>query len=122
MGVSKSSELEKTMQVWRSILDGLENGEETARRAGRWTRDHEWSLNRQRAVQIIADGIREHLDEWLDFAWASPGQDYVKKKAAEREKQDGGLAPQNATEPWLTPAQSPQPLAEDVEEEGLPSR
>jgi D-arabinose 1-dehydrogenase len=73
-------------------------------------------------VQIIADGIREHLDEWLDFAWASPGEDYVKKKAAERQKQEGGLAPQDAAEPWLTPAQSPQPLAEDVEEEGLPLR
>lgn len=110
------------MQVWRSILDGLENGEETARRAGRWTRDHEWSLNRQRAVQILADGIREHLDEWLDYAWASPDQDYLDKVADERRKKTG-LKPQDAAaEPWLTPAQSPQPLAEDVEDEGLPSR
>jgi D-arabinose 1-dehydrogenase len=123
MGVSKSSELEKTMQVWRSILDGLEGGEETARRAGRWKRDHEWSLNRQRAVQILADGIREHLDEWLDYAWASPGEDYVKKKALEGKKGQDMLSPQDAAaEAWLTPAQSPQPLADEGEEEGLPLR
>lgn len=118
MGVSKSGELEKTMQVWRSILDGLEDGEETARRAGRWKRDHEWSLNRQRAVQILADGIREHLDEWLDYAWDSPGEDYVNKRSGGK-KQESSLAAEPAgaaaaaAEPWLTPAQSPQPRPEE---------
>lgn len=102
MGVSKSSELEKTMQVWRSILDGLENGEETARRAGRWKRDHEWSLNRQKAVQILADGVQEHLDEFLDYDWDSPPKDFVKTRAVK----DQALQPE---EPWMTPAASPQP-------------
>lgn len=103
MGVSKSSELEKTMQVWRSILDGLENGEETARRAGRWKRDHEWSLNRQRGVQLMAEGIQEHLDEYLDYAWDSPQKGFVNKRAATEKEQK----PEDA--PWMTPAQSPQP-------------
>ena len=103
MGVSKSSELEKTMQVWRSILDGLEDGAETARKAGRWERDHEWSLNRQRAVQILADGIREHLDEYLDFVWDSPEKGFVNKHAKAKK-------PLKADEPsWMTPAASPQP-------------
>ncbi|KAK4570139.1 hypothetical protein LTR86_002219 [Recurvomyces mirabilis] len=108
MGVSKASELEKTMQVWRSILDGLENGEETARRAGRWKRDHEWSLNRQKAVQILADGIQEHLDVYVDFEWDSPPKGYVNAKAREAE---GGKLQQLAApdEAWLTPAASPQP-------------
>lgn len=106
MGVSKSSELEKTMQVWRSILDGLENGEETARRAGRWKRDHEWSRNRQHAVQILADGIREHLDEYVDFTWDSPGEGFVNKRAA---KKTGVVGADAEAAPWLTPAQSPQP-------------
>ena len=104
MGVSKSSELEKTMQVWRSILDGLENGEETARKAGRWKRDHEWSLNRQKAVQILADGIQEHLDEYLDFTWDSPSKDFVNKRAKQSQ-----LKPEEVVDPWLTPAASPQP-------------
>ncbi|QIW94913.1 hypothetical protein AMS68_000431 [Peltaster fructicola] len=99
MGVSKSSELAKTMQVWRSILDGLEDGEELARKAGRWKRDHEWSLNRRKAVQILADGVREHLDEYLDYAWDSPSKDFIKKRAAKAE----------TPTPLLTPAQSPQP-------------
>ena len=102
MGVSRLCELEKTMQVWRSILDGLENGEETARRAGRWKRDHEWSLNRQKAVQILADGIQEHLDEYLDFVWDSPPQGFVNQ----RSKQPPSTA---AEPPWMTPAASPQP-------------
>jgi len=106
MGVSRSSELEKTMQVWRSILDGLENGEETARKAGRWKRDHEWSLNRQRAVLILADGIQEHLDEYLDYTWDSPSKDFVNKRA----RQEGvEAAEEEEQHPWLTPAASPQP-------------
>lgn len=110
MGVSKSSELEKTMQVWRSILDGLENGEETARKAGRWNRDHEWSLNRQKAVQILADGVQEHLDAYLDFTWDSPGKDFVKKTSKPLEP---------AAEPWLTPAASPRPDEVPYPEENL---
>ena len=101
MGVSKKKELEKTMQVWRSILDGLEGGAETARKAGRWNRDHEWSLNRQRAVQILADGIKEHLDEYVDYTWDSPA-----KKPAKGMQQQQAKAEEA---PWMTPAASPQP-------------
>jgi aryl-alcohol dehydrogenase-like predicted oxidoreductase len=77
VGVSKAAELRKTVQVWHSILDGrAEGGAETAKAAGRWARDHEWSLHRRLAVQMLADGIREHLgDDWLDYAWESPGKD-----------------------------------------------
>ena len=94
------------MQVWRSILDGLENGEETARKAGRWKRDHEWSLNRQRAVQILADGIQEHLDEYLDYTWDSPSKDFVKKRERVVEVK---LRVEEEEQSWLTPAASPQP-------------
>lgn len=104
MGVSKASELEKTMQVWRSILDGLENGQETANLAGRWKRDHEWSLNRQRAVQILADGIQEHLDEFLDYTWDSPPKGF---KAKSKDVKQEYLQPDDAL--LLTPAASPQP-------------
>lgn len=104
MGVSKVEELEKTMKVWRSILDGLEGGAETARKAGRWRRDHEWSLNRQRAVQILADGIREHLDEYLDYTWQSPGPDFVNRR---NKAKDSQLRPKQSV--WMTPEASPQP-------------
>ncbi|KAK4619606.1 D-arabinose 1-dehydrogenase [Fulvia fulva] len=126
IGVSKAGELEKTMQVWRSILDGLENGAETARLAGRWKRDHEWSLNRQRAVQILADGIQEHLDEYLDYTWAS-GNDagtrgaaegwtpFVNKRAKSKQAAGNGTQSEDAPPPWLTPAQSPQPNHEPDE-------
>ncbi|KAF2863811.1 Aldo/keto reductase [Piedraia hortae CBS 480.64] len=82
MGISKISELDKTLKVWRSILDGLEDGEETARRAGRWSRDHEWSLNRRRAIEILADGIREYLDEFIDYSWPSPPVGFVNQAAS----------------------------------------
>lgn len=122
MGVSKASELEKTMQVWRSILDGLENGEETARRAGRWKRDHEWSLNRRTAVEIIADGIQEYLDEYIDFTWESPGKDFVNKRATQTGERPAA-AVEGPQEPWLTPAASPRAEElEDVAETLLPLR
>ncbi|KAK0265678.1 hypothetical protein LTS09_000914 [Friedmanniomyces endolithicus] len=107
--------------VWRSILDGLENGEETARRAGRWTRDHEWSLNRQKAVQMMADGIHEHLDAYMDYVWDSPPKDFVNKRAKQTQKQ---LEP--ADDAWLTPAASPRPdeaeMPDPQGEVGLPLR
>lgn len=105
MGVSKAKELEKTMKVWRSILDGLEGGAELARKAGRWNRDHEWSRNRQKAVQILADGIREHIDEYLDFTWESPEKGFVNKLAKEKKSQIKA----EEVPPWMTPAASPQP-------------
>jgi aryl-alcohol dehydrogenase-like predicted oxidoreductase len=105
MGVSKRKELEKTMKVWRSILDGLEGGAETARLAGRWSRDHEWSLNRQKAVQILADGIREHLDEYIDYTWDSPSKGFVNRRSKEGQSQP----PKTDEAPWITPAASPQP-------------
>lgn len=113
MGASKPSELEKTMQVWRSILDGLENGEETARLAGRWKRDHEWSMNRKRAVQIMADGIQEHLDEYLDYAWDSPGKDFVNKRKLAAGEPDRLGADVSSV---LTPAASPRPFEDDMPE------
>ena len=108
MGVSKSGELEKTMHVWRSILDGLENGQETARMAGRWKGDHEWSLNRKRAVQIMADGIQEHLAEYLDYAWDSPGKDYVRKTPNPQEVKQNKQESLAVDEDMLTPAASPR--------------
>ena len=105
MGVSKLDELDKTLQVWRSILDGLEDGEERARMAGRWKRDHEWSLNRKHAVQIMADGVQEHLAEWLDYAWESPSAGYVNKS---RRDGEGAAADKAALASlMLTPAASP---------------
>jgi D-arabinose 1-dehydrogenase len=102
IGVSQASELEKTMLVWRSILDGLENGQETAVQAGRWYRAWEWSRNRRKAVQILADGVREELGIWSDFAWASPGEGFVNKR------QKGKSVVEDSNAPWLTPAGSPE--------------
>lgn len=78
MGVSSVEELDETMRVWRSILDGLEGGKEMAVRAGRWEGDHEWSLKRREEVQTLAKGVQDALGEWLDFAWASPDEDFVR--------------------------------------------
>jgi D-arabinose 1-dehydrogenase len=99
MGVSKASELQKTLMVWRSILDGMENGQKVASQAGRWKKAHEWSINRRRAVQLLAEGVQDCLGEWVDYAWDSPSPDFV------RTSQKGKLeAP-----PWPTPEASPEP-------------
>ena len=99
VGVSKASELEKTLQVWRSILDGLENGQETANAAGRWKKDHEWSLNRKRAVQLLAEGIQESLGDFLDYTWPSPPPGFVNLRKP----------PTPCEAPWPTPETSPAP-------------
>lgn len=98
IGVSRAEELDKTMLVWRSILDGLEGGEETAVRAGRWYRAWEWSRNRKKAVEILAEGVEEVLGEWFDYSWESPEKGFVNqlKKGVEEPSS------------LLTPAASPE--------------
>ncbi len=100
MGVSNIDELNETMRVWRSILDGLEDGDNTAVASGRGTKDRAWSLSRQKQVQELAMGIRRILGEYLDFAWPSPPPDFRKT----------GLAP-TVPAPLPTPAASPDQLA-----------
>lgn len=78
MGVSNLNELDETIRVWRSTLDGLEGSRETAVQAGRWKGDHEWSLKRRDEIRAIAERVWEEFGRWQDFAWASPGEDYFR--------------------------------------------
>ena len=81
MGVSKIEELDETMRVWRSVLDELFDDYEAAP-SGTMTpsdalSDHEWSLQRRQQIRLYAKQIREMLGPWADFAWPSPGPDFV---------------------------------------------
>ncbi|KAI9796971.1 MAG: hypothetical protein M1835_002494 [Candelina submexicana] len=80
MGVSKIEELDETMRVWRSILDGREDGQQTAMEGGRQASDHTWSLNRQREVQELAASIRNILGKYFDYTWASPQPGFVDQR------------------------------------------
>ncbi|KAF2852241.1 L-galactose dehydrogenase (L-GalDH) [Plenodomus tracheiphilus IPT5] len=101
IGVSCASELEKTMLVWRSILDGLEGGKETAVQAGRWYRAWEWSRNRRKAVQILAEGVQEVLGNAFGYAWPSPDVGFVNKRLK------SNVVTEQKEAPWLTPVASP---------------
>jgi D-arabinose 1-dehydrogenase len=124
IGVSNSAELEKTMLVWRSIIDGLEGGEETAVQAGRWYRAWEWSRNRRKAVQMLAEGVQEILGQWFGYAWESPEPGWVnaRKEGSTLKSEDG------AEVSWLTPAASPEqgPVVNAAEffhsDQGVPLR
>ncbi len=76
MGVSNLDELEETMRVWHSVLDGLPL-------AGRdVTKEKKaWSLERKRAVEEKAEGIWGILGSWKDYTWASPDEGYVNVRA-----------------------------------------
>ena len=83
MGVSKIEELDETMRVWRSVLDGLaddfhaEPGTMTPSDA---VTDHEWSLQRRQQIRAFAGRIREMMGIWADYAWASPDAGFVQKR------------------------------------------
>lgn len=101
MGVSNVEELDETMRVWRSILDGLENGEQTAVESGRGTGDHLWSLSRQKKIAKLSRGVRQVLGKWFDYTWSSPPPGFVNQRIA--------LAA--ASEQLPTPAASPPLVA-----------
>ena len=102
MGVSNINELNETMRVWRSILDGLEGGEQTAMESGRGSKDRAWSLSRQKQVQQLSLGIRKILGEYLDFAWASPPPDFFKAGVT---RTVPALLPTPETTPTASPSQ-----------------
>ncbi|MCJ1485102.1 hypothetical protein MMC06_005275 [Schaereria dolodes] len=79
MGVSSIEELDETMRVWRSILDGLEDGEQTAIKSGKGSQDRIWSLERQARVQELACSIQHVLGTWMNYAWPSPPPGFVNK-------------------------------------------
>lgn len=70
MGCSNLEELEETMRVWNSIVDGLDI-------APTEKSEREWSLERRKEIQGLAKGIWEILESWKDYTWASPDEDYV---------------------------------------------
>lgn len=109
MGVSNIAELDETLRVWHSILDGLENWNEEdedkdlemkIQSAGPCTpsgpvpssaehatsiltpsegliTDRAWSQKRQAWILQLAKEIRDVLgSQWVDYAWASPGDDF----------------------------------------------
>ena len=78
IGVSNVEELDETLRVWRSILDGLDHGEEIAIESGRGTSDREWSLKRRQQVLDLTKGVRSILGEWFDYVWESPPKGFQK--------------------------------------------
>jgi aryl-alcohol dehydrogenase-like predicted oxidoreductase len=83
MGVSKITELDETIRVWRSVLDGmaddLDQGPGTMTPSNEVS-DHEWSLQRRQRIRILANGIRNVIGPWADFAWPSPEPGFVNKR------------------------------------------
>ena len=77
MGVSNLVELDETMRVWSSVLDGLPvPGREVAEDK------REWSLEMRKDVDKLAQGVWEILEEWKDYAWPSPDEGYVNIRVA----------------------------------------
>ncbi|MCJ1477181.1 hypothetical protein MMC13_005852 [Lambiella insularis] len=102
IGVSSLEELDETMKVWRSILDGLANGEQTAIASGRGSADRAWSLKRKKEVQERAVKIREHIGPWFDFAWPSPAADFVNRRT------------KSVALPTALPTPAASPLFDDI--------
>ncbi|CZS90521.1 hypothetical protein WAI453_004139 [Rhynchosporium graminicola] len=71
-GTSNIQELEETMRVWNSVLDGLPiAGREVTKE------NKEWSLARMKTVAEKAKAVAGILGEWKDYTWASPAVGYV---------------------------------------------
>ncbi|RFU24266.1 hypothetical protein B7463_g12070, partial [Scytalidium lignicola] len=76
MGVSNIVELEETVKVWESVLDGLDcvAGREVPKEK------HEQSLERKEKIDALARKITEIFGEWKDYTWDSPDKGWVNKK------------------------------------------
>ncbi|KAL1968536.1 hypothetical protein VTN77DRAFT_1746 [Rasamsonia byssochlamydoides] len=119
MGVSNLDELNEILHVWRSILNGLESHDAVTPAEGQVEKnlpdqshhtttqpppailaptegqitDREWSLARRKRIQTLAQGIRSILgDEWVDYAWSSPGPDFVNSLSEEHHREKAAAA------------------------------
>ena len=118
IGVSNVEELDETLRVWRSILDGLEDGEETAIKSGRGTSDRDWSLRRQKEVVERAASIRHILKDWIDYTWPSPPPGFVNQRKRENVADSRQLptpVPFPETIPTKTPHQEITAINSDEE-------
>lgn len=79
IGVSTLMELEESMRVWNSVLDGLPGREGSIDQ-----KDRAWSIQRSKHVRDMAGNIWKVLGGWKDYAWASPGKDYVNTRVLKR--------------------------------------
>ncbi|PYI10562.1 L-galactose dehydrogenase (L-GalDH) [Aspergillus sclerotiicarbonarius CBS 121057] len=101
MGVSNFEELDETLRVWRSIVDGLESRDgdddepkqeslqpsavpSAAQAPAILTpsegiiTDRAWSKDRRSRILSLAQNIRTILGpEWTDYVWDSPSPDFV---------------------------------------------
>jgi len=76
MGVSNLQELEETIRVWNSVLDGLPlAGREVPKEK------KEWSLARAETVAEKAKAVWTILGRWKNYTWASPDEGYVNVRA-----------------------------------------
>jgi hypothetical protein len=89
IGVSHLEELDETLRLWRSILDGLEDGKRSAGQP-----DREESLRRKERVEDLARGVREVLGEWYNATWESPPPGFV--NARKLVEDSGEQEPQSA--------------------------
>ncbi|KAI1486913.1 L-galactose dehydrogenase [Biscogniauxia mediterranea] len=77
MGISSVAELEETVSVFRSVMDGLlvsetpesESDEDKDRRAK--------SLERRDKIQGLVEKMWEVLGRWKDYSWSSPEPGFV---------------------------------------------
>lgn len=80
MGVSTLEELDETMRVWRSVLDGLADDldqDPGSVTPGDTLADHEWNMKRRQHIRVLSKSIREIIGKWVDFAWDSPSKSFV---------------------------------------------
>ncbi|KAL4893367.1 Aldo/keto reductase family-domain-containing protein [Aspergillus ambiguus] len=93
MGVSSIDELNETLRVWHSIIDGLENKDDDDEEddgavepqpaaiptpSDGLVTDRAWSRARRSRIAGLARQIQTLLgSDWVDYTWASPGPGFV---------------------------------------------
>ncbi|PWY77196.1 putative L-galactose dehydrogenase (L-GalDH) [Aspergillus sclerotioniger CBS 115572] len=95
MGVSNFEELDETLRVWRSIVDGLESRDEDEQKqeslqpsavqaptiltpSDGIITDRAWSKDRRSRILSLAQHIQTILGPgWTDYVWDSPSPDFV---------------------------------------------
>lgn len=91
MGVSNLAELDETLRVWHSVLDGLDyKGREVKQE------EREWSVRRAAEVNEMVEGIWKILGKWRGYTWASPDEGYVNVRVVK------GVVDEDAPSPEVT--------------------
>ena len=100
IGVSRLQELEETMRIWHSVIDGLGDDPQMQtdlRTSSDGSQGDDWNFQRRQHIRKLAEGVREAIGQYKDYSWESPPKNFVNRRELKNAEKLGNGALENSS-------------------------